>query len=240
VSDMPPGSAGPTPPPPPTSLPMLPWEEPNAGLGSLGTTLGRFITRPIESFGLMSPTVDLVRPLAFYVVLLLFGAIVSQIWNQLFWSSSIGMLKRLLEATGQGALFEQFQPQLARPHAFQIVLGLIVTPLFYLVILFVWTAVVHGLLLLVGGAGGGFATTLRVMCYSGTAWTAVLIPFVGSVLAFVWFLVLAWIGLTSAQRTEGWKAAMAILLPLLLCCLCCIGGAAAFGAALVQAIQQHA
>jgi hypothetical protein len=137
-----------------------------------------------------------------------------------------------------GSQFEQFAPFLKQPGPIQLALGLVITPLIALIVLFVWSAIVHLMLTLLGGANSGFATTLRVMCYAQTTQLAVVLPGIGGLIGFVWRLILEVVGLAQAHKTEGWKAALAIVLPLLLCCVCIAIGAVAFGAVVAQAIQQ--
>jgi hypothetical protein len=230
VSETPPIDPAPIPPGPAAGLP---WEEPSAGLGSIFPTALRFITSPIEAFTKMSLTVDLVRPVAYFVIWALIGAIISQIWSFVLFDSILGVVRSVA-----GSQFEKLAPFIQKPGAIQLVLGLVVTPLIALIVLFVWTAIVHFVLTLLGGATRGFATTLRVMCYAQTTQLAVVIPGLGGFIAFVWRLILEVLGLSQAHKTETWKAALAVLLPLLLCCLCIAVGIAAFGAAVGQALQQ--
>jgi hypothetical protein len=137
-----------------------------------------------------------------------------------------------------GSQFDKFAPFLHKPVALQLVFGLVITPLVALVVLFIWSALVHLVLTLMGGANRGFAATLRVMCYAESTQLAVVLPGVGGFIAFVWRLIIEMAGLAQAHKTEGWKAALAVLLPLLLCCFCIAAGAVAFGAAVGQALQQ--
>ena len=211
----------------------LPWEEQNAGLGSIVPTALGIITRPIEAFERMSLTVDLVRPIAYFVTWALVGACISQLWSFLLFDSLVGVLRSLA-----GSQFEKFSPLMQKPGAFQLVLGLVVTPLVAIVALFVWSAIVHLMLTLVGGANRGFSATLRVMCYAQTTQVAVILPGIGGLIGLVWRLILEIVGLSQAHKTEGWKAALAVVLPLLLCCACIAVGIFAFGAAVVQALQQ--
>ena len=117
-------------------------------------------------------------------------------------------------------------------------MGLVVTPLVGLIVLFVWSGIVHLMLTLLGGANNGFGATLRVMCYAQTTQLAVVIPGIGGLIGIVWRLILEIVGLAQAHKTEGWKAALAIVLPLVFCCVCIAFGLVAFGAALAQALQQ--
>jgi hypothetical protein len=228
LSEMPPNE--PTAIPPTVAADVLPWEASNAGLGTLFPTAARFLGDPSRAFRSMSLTVDLVRPIAYFVAFVLAGAIVSQFWSFVLWDSLMGAI--------QGLVPPQFQSMLQRPSALQIALGLVISPLVSMIILFVWTAVVHLVLALLGGASAGFAATLRTMCYARTADVATVVPVLGGVVGFVWRRVLEIIGLSQVHRTEGWKAALAVVVPICLCCLCVFGGALVFGAALSQALQQ--
>jgi len=229
VSEMPPIDTAPTPPP---AADGLPWEEPSAGLGSIVPTLIGFITSPIASYAKMSVTVDLVRPFAYFVACALIGACISQLWGYVLYDSFVEVIRSLA-----GSQFEKFAPFIHKPGAIQLVVGLIITPLVALIFLFIWSALVHLMLTLLGGANRGFAATLRVMCYAQTTQLAVVIPGLGGLIAVVWRLILEIVGLAQAHKTDGWKAALAVLLPLVLCCVCIIGGIVAFGAAVGQAFQ---
>lgn len=230
MSEIPPLNTSPIPPSPAAGLP---WEEPSAGLGSIVPTAVRFIASPIEAFAKMSLTVDLVRPIAYFVTWALLGACISQIWNFVLFDSLVGVARSLA-----GAQFEKFAPLIHKPGAIQLIVGLVITPLVALIVLFIWTAIVHLMLTLLGGANRGFAATLRVMCYAQTTQIAVVLPGLGGFIAFVWRLILEVVGLSQAHETEGWKAAVAVFLPLLLCCACITAGIAAFGAAVSQFLQQ--
>ena len=211
----------------------LPWEQPSAGLGSIFPTALRFIASPAEAFASMSLTVDLVRPLAFFVTWALIGACISQAWSYLLFDRILGVVRSLT-----GAQFDKLAPFLHKPGSVQLIFGLVVTPLVALIVLFVWSALVHLMLTLLGGAHRGFTATLRVMCYAQTTQLAVIVPGFGGFIAFVWRLILEVVGLSEAHKTDVWKAALAVILPLLLCCVCIGAGIAAFGAALGQALQQ--
>lgn len=230
MSELPPIDPAPAAPPP---APGLPWEEPSAGLGSILPTSIRFITSPLAAYKLMSLTVDLVRPIAYFVMWALIGGIIGQIWSYLLFDSIVGTIQSFA-----GPQFEKFAPFVHKPGSIQIIVGLVITPLVALIVLFVWSVLVHLALTLVGGANRGFTATLRVVCYAETTQIAVVIPGAGGLIAFVWRLILEVAGLAQAHETDGWKAALAVVLPLLLCCVCIAAGIAAFGAAIAQALQQ--
>jgi hypothetical protein len=108
----------------------------------------------------------------------------------------------------------------------QVVFG----PLAVVIGLFVVSAIVHVCLLALGGATSGFEGTFRVATYAEAAMVIRIIPVCGDLIAVVYYIVLAIIGVAEAHRISGAKAAAAVLLPfVLLCCCCGMGILAAVG-----------
>jgi hypothetical protein len=209
-----------TPPAPPVPPPGLPWEEPSAGLGSIFPTALRFITSPIEAFAKMSLTVDLVRPIAYFVAFVLVGVPIGQLWRYVFWTRETSGLDFI--PPDVMSQLPWLQVLLDRPTILIVVGLMIIAPLLNLITLFIWSGIVHVFLMMVGGAPKGFATTLRVTCYSQTAGIAVIVPVAGGLIQPVWFLILQIIGLSQAHRVGGGKAAFAVLVPLVVCCGCVV------------------
>ncbi|HVO19416.1 MAG TPA: YIP1 family protein [Anaeromyxobacter sp.] len=109
-------------------------------------------------------------------------------------------------------------------------LQIVIAPLATLVWMFILAGLVHVLLLLFKGAQRGFDATLTVVAYSFGVQLLTAVPGCGSLIAFVWQLVIAIIGLGAAHRCGTGKAAAAVLLPLvLLCCCACLGIGLAVG-----------
>ncbi len=94
--------------------------------------------------------------------------------------------------------------------------GFLLTPAILLGMLFVAAAVTHMLLSLFDGVRHGFGTTIRVFAYAYSPGLFGVVPWVGGLVGSIWMLVLLVIGLREAHEIDGWKAALAILLPLLL------------------------
>ncbi len=76
-----------------------------------------------------------------------------------------------------------------------------------------WGLVVHGCLLLVGGASSGLQATFRVVSYSACTQVFNAIPVVGNLVAQVYGAVLSVIGLKETHDTSTGKAAAAVLIP---------------------------
>lgn len=89
----------------------------------------------------------------------------------------------------------------------------LLAPLVLMLSLFITAGVVHVMLLMLGGAKNGFATTIRVFCHAYGAQLAAILPFVGGVIGGIWMLALALIGLREAHDTTTARAAVAVLLP---------------------------
>ena len=118
-----------------------------------------------------------------------------------------------------GPMFEQMSssipgifgpggPPTARDILFQHGMGI----LFYPALIFVWGGIVHLLLRLFGKPARGFAATLRVANYSMAPQILTLLPVCGSIVAWVWTIVLLVRGIMIVQRTGGVGASAAVLL----------------------------
>ncbi|MDX1673907.1 MAG: YIP1 family protein [Longimicrobiales bacterium] len=89
----------------------------------------------------------------------------------------------------------------------------LLAPAFLLAGLFLSSGVVHVLLLIFSGAEHGYGTTLRVFCYANSPTLFGIVPIVGTLVGAVWSLAISIIGLREAHETDGWKAALAVLIP---------------------------
>jgi hypothetical protein len=217
----------PPPPVPPVTEPPLPWEQPGYPfLEALYETAKLFVTVPTQAFRRMSITADLGRPLLYAILLGWVGIIAGQLYS--------------IALRGVTANLLPFQSAegLAMGTGVSIVV-MVFAPVFVLVGIFIWAAIVHLFLMMVGGANSGFGATVRVMSYATTAQLAQVVPLCGGIIGAVWAIVLEIIGLAQAHRTTQGKAALAVLLPLVLCCVCVAILVALFGAAIMAAISQY-
>lgn len=96
------------------------------------------------------------------------------------------------------------------------VIGFLLSPLLLLFGLVLSAGVSHVLLLMFGGARNGFGVTLRVFCYAYSPMIFGVVPLLGALIGVVWMIVISIIGLREAHGTDGWKAALAVLLPFVL------------------------
>jgi hypothetical protein len=206
---------GPPAPPAPESLPAsvapLPWEQPGAPpFAAFFTTLHRLLFRPREAFARMAVTGGYGRPIAFALILGLLGIWVTASYEWVLGDPLNEMWSRFGDSGG---------PDIPRAAVF--LLTVFGAPFLTAFTVLLSAILCHLLLMIFGGAGGGFGATFRVICYSMAGYVWTFVPFVGGLVSAVWMVVLAIIGLSVVHRIGTGKAAAAVLLPDLLCCLCC-------------------
>jgi hypothetical protein len=217
---LPPPAPPGTPPPgaPPAAGGALPWEDRDR-LGAVNAfveTVKLLVVAPQAAFARAKRRGDLFSPLAFAVVLGWIGVVLQSLWSLAFGSSLFDLMPAELRSSPYFAFAGQTAGMLV-----QIVLA----PIFILIFLFIASAIVHLMLMLVGGtksSEAGFEGTLRALAYSSVAQLASIVPFAGGLIAMIWSIVLETLGLADLHRTSTGKALAAVLLPLLLCCVCIV------------------
>src|SRR6266446_492166 len=219
---------------PPSGFPPPPWwRAPSAGIpwdrreelgfvSALVETTKEVLTGPSDFFRRMPVAGGIGSPLLYAVVIGYLGLLLSAVYSAVFL-----LVRGAVGTAALGALSDR--PELAQFVAImegwggiigQVVFG----PIGIVIGVFIWTAIIHVMLLLLDGAGQGFEATFRVLSYSHAASVLAIVPLCGGPIAFFWSLVLWIIGLAEAQRIPAWKAAAAVFLPLVLCCCCCAAG----------------
>jgi hypothetical protein len=239
------GAAAPAAPPPqggassampeiPAPRSGLPWER-RQEIGFVTAfvqTVGMILTRPAEAFTVMRIEGGFGDPLLFGVIGGSIGAIVwlllSAMLHSLGWFAGLSQqnsFENLIGASMSGAM---------------LVIRLILTPIVIVIGLFIWSALVHVCLMLVGGATKTFETTFRALSFAyGATSLFVIIPCCGGLIALIWGLIVDCIGVSRSHETDIGRAVMAVILPVIVCCggiflLCLMLGVG------VGALMQHA
>lgn len=194
------------------------------GIGGFLSTALLFLKNPTEAYARMPVHAQVVRPVIYGLLFGWLGAVFAQVYR-------VALGNPLLRMLPPDMVPPQLQQQMATP-PLAIAIALLLAPAIILVFMMIWSGVLHVMLLMLGGAGAGFAATLRVVCYAATANVFQLIPICGGLLGALWNLVLQVVGLAAAHKTSTVKAALAVLIPLLLCCICVATMVAVFGAAI--------
>jgi hypothetical protein len=196
----------------PTSTPVagrtgLPWEhrQERGFFNAFIETLSMVLTRPAEAFSVMKRAGGLGEPLIYALIGGCLGGIVSALFSLGF--QSIG-------------LFADKSNSLAAMTGIGIGFGtIILVPLFIVIFLFIWSALAHLCLMIVGGANQPFETTFRVVAFTqGSTGPLQIVPLCGGLISGVWALVCFCIGLARAHETDTGRAVLAVFLPLIICC----------------------
>ena len=201
-------TSSPPPAAPPTAAP-IPWEDP-----ARTSTFERFVetakllaTRPSEAFAGMPTSGGIGSPLIYAILVGWIGIAISVIWSTLFQ----GMWIPFMGSGEEAAVAAAFTGAWA--------VGLVImAPILVIIGVFIGAAILHLMLMIVGGANNGFEATVRVVCYAQTAQLAGIIPFCGGLISMVWAIILYVFGLATAHRTTQGKAVLAVVLPVVLCC----------------------
>jgi hypothetical protein len=173
-----------------------PWEdmEKFGFFQALLTTLGEVLFSPTKFYRRMPTRKGLTNPLIFALILGVLGKVFGLTWQQVL-SLRFGQL-----------------PEITTIHLVGITIGL---PFIVLTILYIISAIVHMFLTIVGGNRRGFEATFRVIAYAGATDIFSIIPFIGSLIAFIYALIIAVIGLRESHGIGTGRAALAIFLPII-------------------------
>ena len=224
----------PPPPPPPgggfeqsSTRAGLPFEDPQRPFADgFVETVKLMVTAPRDAYRMMDPEGDITRPLIYAVLLGWIGIIAAQIYNLTIQRALLRMLASRMHGMPLGS-------------STGMAIGMMIfAPVIILIVLFIWSGLVHLGLMLVGGATRGFTATLKTMAYAQTAFLAQVVPMCGGVVGFIWGLVLQVLGLAAAHDTSEGKAVVAVLLPIVVCCLCGVIVSVLFGVGIASLAHQ--
>jgi hypothetical protein len=191
-------------------LALPPWEERQrfGFLNSLYLTIREVIISPDQFFARMPTRLGLWQPLLFAIIVGTISTFFDWMWS--------------LAGSSLRVLMENDVLRLFRNQFFSMGL-FVLSPALVFAEVFLRAGLVHLCLMLVDGNRAGFEATFRVAAYTEAVWIISIFPLCGNLLALFWGTALAVIGLQRAHQTETWRAALAVLLPLLVCLASCGG-----------------
>src|SRR5262245_49817601 len=189
---------------PPAARSGLPWDhrQERGFFSAFIETLVMVLTKPGEAFSVMKREGGLGEPLIYALIGGCVGGIVSFLFS--LGLQSIGLFadknNNLAAMTGMGI---------------GSVAIIIFLPLFLVIVLFIWSGIVHLCLMIVGGANQPFETTFRVVAFTqGSTGPLQIIPICGGFVSLVWAIVCYCVGLARAHETDTGRAVLAVFLPL--------------------------
>ena len=191
----------------------LPWErrETLGFFNAFVQTVSMVLTRPTEAFTVMRTEGGIADPLIFGVIGGSIGAIV---WTLL--SAAIHSLGWAATLSQQSSIDSMLGVSLGGAMIF---IRIILAPILIAIGLFIWTALVHVCLMMLGGANKPFEASFRALsfAYGATALFAI-VPCCGGVVALIWGLIADCIAISRSQETDIGRAVVAVILPLVVCC----------------------
>lgn len=185
-----------------------PWEDPSTRwtVKGLVLSLKNSLFAPADFFRIMNVTGGITDPMLYALITGMVSWMIYYFW-QIVLHDQLSSYIPLRGASD----FDVF-------HKTGIVAAAVLTPFILIASLFIWSGILHLLLMMVRGAKNGFEATFRVVSYSIGAYVFLMIPFCGAIISALWTIVLAIIGLKEAHGTTGGKALFAVLFPLIMCC----------------------
>jgi hypothetical protein len=181
---------------------------------------------PAVSFTRMKTSGGFAAPFLFNLTMVGIYAFIVTIYHLLF----SGMFASAAASTHDGSnSFQGIGGGL--PPFFSVGVMVVAIPLL-VGITFLNAGITHLCLALFKGTSKSYEATYRVICYSYSTWIFALVPCAGGFVSSIWWLVSTIIGLSKVHRTEGWRTALAVLLPVLVC----MGAVITFYIAIVAAV----
>lgn len=170
-------------------------------------TIEQVLFHPANTFREMKQEGGLSTPLLYAVLLLSISGIISLFWNLLF--HSLGVFAEEMELA-----------EFALTTGWMVVI-MVTMPLWVTAELFFDTAILHLGLWIIGAARRPFETTFRVNSYVKASFAPLFfVPACGPLIAWFWSLGTKIIGIRAAHGITTGKAALAVLLPIIVCCGC--------------------
>jgi hypothetical protein len=177
---------------------------------ALAETWKEVLFTPTTSFSRMRTSGGFAAPLLFNVAMMVIYGFFTTLYQLLL--SGVFAASTASAHNGSGSL-----PGLgALPPLVNIGVMVVLIPLL-IGLTFLNAGITHLCLALFKGASKSYEATYRVICYSSSTWIFALVPCAGGVVSSIWAVVSTIIGLSKVHKTEIWRAAVAVLLPIFVC-----------------------
>ena len=191
----------------PVSRSGLPWEHRHERgfFNAFIETLSMVLTKPGTAFLVMRTEGGFGEPLLYAIIGGVIGVIVWFIFSLCL--HAMGLI-----GTGHEAWSPIFGMTVSAMFLIWRLVAIVAGP-------FIFGALVHLSLILLGGATKTFETTFRVIAFSqGSTMPLQLVPCCGGLISLVWWLVANCIGVARAHDIDTGKATLAVFLPVIVCC----------------------
>jgi hypothetical protein len=167
--------------------------------------------------------------LGFAVLTCSAASLLEQAFGLVMSGSQQAMVQRMMErlpADAPGLPMLRWAVESSRPSAPRFLLHVALSPLFWLVFVYLNAAITHAVAALIGQAKRGFPATFAACAYGCAPLVLMAVPACGGIIGLVWLVVLTGIGMKITHGISSGGATATVLLPYLACC--CLGTAATF------------
>ena len=181
-----------------------PWER-RSEIGlwqGIYQTLKAVLFSPIALFSTMTFEDGIREPLAFGLLVGSVGSMFGLFWQFLMLTG--GLISLSESVLGQFSIVLVF------------LLLMVVIPFFVMLSMFIYSGILHLLLIMVRGGKNRYQATFRVIAYSQAAQAWGLIPFIGGWIGGIWQVVVQVIGLRVIHQTSYFRIFIAFLIPVVL------------------------
>ena len=180
-------------------------------LKALVQTWKEVLLNPATTFSQMKTTGGFTSPLLFNAVMVIIWAVFMLIYHFVFAGSFAAIAGSSQTDSSTAAALGVGTSAVSVIAIFTVAIPLIIA----------WNFVIAGIthlcLSLFKGTSKSYEATYRVITYSYSAWIFSILPCIGGILAYVWALFCTIVGLSKVHGTEGWRAAVGVLLPVFVC-----------------------
>ncbi len=167
-------------------------------------SLKKSLFEPSAFFRSVSPEGDYTNPLFYALICLTLGSLPTIFYGLFF--ESLNLLQPILHRASYNLVLSPFIA----------LVTVMIIPVIGFFHLFVYSAVYHLFLWMVGGNKKGYEATFRAFAYAQGPQFFQIVPLIGPFIAIVWSYVLLVIGFREVQGISTGKSLFATLLPLLI------------------------
>jgi hypothetical protein len=178
---------------------FTPWEGEGGFLQAFLKTTQEVLFSPTKFFRKAAAGKGYWSPFIFALIAGIIGSGIALLWQWLFLSGVVP--RQFLSATTQSAFLTFAVISMPFTIALSILIG---------------SGVTHLCLMIVGGNRKGFEATFRAISYAYGAELFYIVPFIGTFVGTVYVMVLAVLGTREGHGISTGKAALAVLLPIII------------------------
>jgi hypothetical protein len=176
-----------------------PWESGEGFVAAFFKTTQEVLFSPTKFFKKAAAGEGYWSPFIFAMISGIIGSGVALLWQWLFFSRVV-----------------PFQIFSAAMYSVFLTVAVISMPFTVALSILLGSGVTHLCLMIVGGNRKGFASTFRAISYCYSAMLFYIVPVIGGLVGFIYFLILAIIGVREGHEISTGKAAIGVLLPLII------------------------